>query len=155
MHKMKNTAIFPGTFDPFTKGHEAIVKKALSVFDHVVIGIGENTSKQTLFSIEKRMSHILSLYDNHEAVSVKKYTGLTVNFCHENNIKHIIRGLRNTKDFEYESSIAHMNHELKQIETVFFLTDLPLSAINSSIVREIYKGNGAISQFVTSPQLLV
>ena len=155
MHKMKNTAIFPGTFDPFTKGHEAIVKKALSVFDHVVIGIGENTSKQTLFSIEKRMAHILFLYQNNEAVSVKKYTGLTVNFCHENNIKHIIRGLRNTKDFEYESSIAHMNHELKQIETVFFLTDLPLSAINSSIVREIYKGNGAISQFVTSPQLLV
>ena len=155
MHKMKNTAIFPGTFDPFTKGHEAIVKKALSVFDHVVIGIGENTSKQTLFSIEKRMAHILSLYDNNEGVSVKKYTGLTVNFCHENNIKHIIRGLRNTKDFEYESSIAHMNHELKQIETVFFLTDLPLSDINSSIVREIYKGNGAISQFVTSPELLV
>ena len=155
MHKMKNTAIFPGTFDPFTKGHEAIVKKALSVFDHIVIGIGENTSKQTLFSIEKRMAHILALYENNEAVSVKKYTGLTVNFCHENNIKHIIRGLRNTKDFEYESSIAHMNHELKQIETVFFLTDLPLSAINSSIVREIYKGNGAISQFVTSPQLLV
>ena len=155
MHKMKNTAIFPGTFDPFTKGHEAIVKKALSVFDHIVIGIGENTSKQTLFSIEKRMAHILFLYQNNEAVSVKKYTGLTVNFCHENNIKHIIRGLRNTKDFEYESSIAHMNHELKQIETVFFLTDLPLSAINSSIVREIYKGNGAISQFVTSPQLLV
>ena len=155
MHKMKNTAIFPGTFDPFTKGHEAIVKKALSVFDHIVIGIGENTSKQTLFSIEKRMAHILSLYENNEGVSVKKYTGLTVNFCHENNIKHIIRGLRNTKDFEYESSIAHMNHELKQIETVFFLTDLPLSAINSSIVREIYKGNGAISQFVTSPELLV
>ena len=155
MHKMKNTAIFPGTFDPFTKGHEAIVKKALSVFDHIVIGIGENTSKQTLFSIEKRMAHILSLYGHNEGVSVKKYTGLTVNFCHENNIKHIIRGLRNTKDFEYESSIAHMNHELKQIETVFFLTDLPLSAINSSIVREIYKGNGAISQFVTSPELLV
>ena len=155
MHKMKNTAIFPGTFDPFTKGHEAIVNKALSVFDHIVIGIGENTSKQTLFSIEKRMAHILFLYQNNEAVSVKKYTGLTVNFCHENNIKHIIRGLRNTKDFEYESSIAHMNHELKQIETVFFLTDLPLSAINSSIVREIYKGNGAISQFVTSPELLV
>ena len=155
MHKMKNTAIFPGTFDPFTKGHEAIVKKALSVFDHIVIGIGENTSKQTLFSIEKRMAQILALYENNEAVSVKEYTGLTVNFCHENNIKHIIRGLRNTKDFEYESSIAHMNHELKQIETVFFLTDLPLSAINSSIVREIYKVNGAISQFVTSPHLLV
>ncbi len=155
MHKMKNSAIFPGTFDPFTKGHEAIVKKALSVFDHIVIGIGENTSKQTLFSIEKRMEHILSLYEDNEAVSVKKYTGLTVNFCRENNIKHIIRGLRNTKDFEYESSIAHMNNELKQIETVFFLTDLPLSAINSSIVREIYKGNGAISQFVTSPELLV
>ena len=155
MHKMKNTAIFPGTFDPFTKGHEAIVKKALSVFDNIVIGIGENTSKQTLFSIEKRMAHILSLYENNEAVSVKKYTGLTVNFCHESNIKHIIRGLRNTRDFEYESSIAHMNHELKQIETVFFLTDLPLSAINSSIVREIYKGNGAITQFVTSPHLLV
>ena len=155
MHKMKNSAIFPGTFDPFTKGHEAIVKKALSVFDHIVIGIGENTSKQTLFSIEKRMEHILSLYENNEAVSVKKYTGLTVNFCQESNIKHIIRGLRNTKDFEYESSIAHMNHELKQIETVFFLTDLPLSAINSSIVREIYKGNGAITQFVTSPELLV
>ena len=101
------------------------------------------------------MAHILSLYENNEGVSVKKYTGLTVNFCHEKNIKHIIRGLRNTKDFEYESSIAHMNHELKQIETVFFLTDLPLSAINSSIVREIYKGNGAISQFVTSPHILV
>ncbi|MCX6191877.1 MAG: pantetheine-phosphate adenylyltransferase [Flavobacteriia bacterium] len=152
---MKKIALFPGSFDPFTKGHEAIVHKALNVFDHIVIAIGENTSKQSLFSIEKRINHITAIFENNKAVSVEKYSGLTVNFCEQEGIKHIIRGLRDTKDFQYERSIAHMNFELGKIETVFFLTDLHLSAINSSIVREIAKSKGSIDQFVTRTDLLV
>ena len=153
---MKKTALFPGSFDPFTKGHEAIVHKALGVFDHVIILLAENTSKQMMFSLEKRMEHIAGIFEDNHSVSIQKFSGLTVNFCKQQNIKHIIRGLRDSKDFEYERSIAHINFELSGgIETIFFLTDLHLSAINSSIVREIYKNQGDINQFVTRPALLV
>ncbi len=153
---MKKIALFPGSFDPFTKGHEAIVQKALGIFDEIIILLAENTSKQTLFSLEKRMNHVSGIFKDNQAVSVQKYSGLTVDFCKQHNIKYIIRGLRDSKDFEYERSIAHINFELSGgIETIFFLTDLHLSAINSSIVREIYKNQGDINQFVTRPALLV
>lgn len=152
---MKKTALFPGTFDPFTKGHEAIVYKALAIFDHVEIALGQNTSKQTLFSLEKRILHLKTLFEKEQSVSISSFSGLTVDYCKQHQIAHIIRGLRDTKDFQYERSIAHMNFELSKIETVFFLTDLHLSAINSSIVREIVKSGGSIHQFVTRSELLV
>jgi len=152
---MKKIALFPGSFDPFTKGHESIVRKALDIFDAIVIGIGTNTSKKCLFSIDKRISHIEGIFKGNDRVSVIVYEGLTVNYCSAHNIHHLIRGLRNTQDFEYETSIAHVNNSLTQIETVFLLTELKYSALNSSIVREIYKSKGSIDNFVTHSELLV
>jgi len=147
--------LFPGSFDPFTKGHEAVVLKSLSLFDEVVIGIGINSKKTYLFQLEKRIAHISKLFENHSKVSVQVYQKLTVDFCKEINATHIIRGLRDSKDFEYEKSIAHMNHAISGIETVFFLTNQEHSAINSSIIREMFSNKANISPFVTSPDLLV
>ena len=153
---MKNkTAVFPGSFDPFTKGHEYVVKKALEIFEEVVIGIGINTSKKYLFSIEKRITQIESIYNANPKVSIKTYDGLTTKFCKSINAGHIVRGLRNTIDFEYEKSIAHMNKSMSDTQTIFLLTKEELSSISSSIVREIHKNGGDISLFVTQPELLV
>ncbi len=151
---MKKIGLFPGSFDPFTKGHEAIINKSLTVFDEVIIGIGVNTSKEYLFSLKNRIKHIQSLFDGNSNVSVQEFQSLTVDFCKELSATHIIRGLRDTKDFEYEKSIAHMNYSLEGIDTLFFLTNQELTAISSSIVREIYKNNGSIEQFVSKSELL-
>lgn len=147
--------LFPGSFDPFTKGHEAVVLKSLDLFDEVVIGIGINSKKQYLFDIEKRITHISSLFAAHPKVKIQTYQMLTVDFCKEIDAQYIIRGLRDAKDFEYEKSIAHMNHAISGIETVFFLTNQEYSAVNSSIIREMYLNHANISPFVTSPELLV
>ncbi|NBR13623.1 MAG: pantetheine-phosphate adenylyltransferase [Flavobacteriales bacterium] len=147
--------LFPGSFDPFTKGHEAVVLKSLDLFDEVVIGIGINSKKQYLFDIEKRITHISSLFSAHPKVKIQTYQMLTVDYCKEIDAQYIIRGLRDAKDFEYEKSIAHMNHAISGIETVFFLTNQEYSAVNSSIIREMYLNHANISPFVTSPELLV
>lgn len=145
--------IFPGSFDPFTKGHESIVMKALEVFDEIVIAIGVNSKKQSFFSLEKRKNHIESLFD--DRVRVISFEGLTVELCKKMNCKHLVRGLRDVKDFEYERSIAQMNRALYPIETIFFLTDNEFSSINASIVREIAINGGDITPFVTNPGFLV
>lgn len=152
---MKRKGLFPGSFDPFTKGHEAVVLKALEVFDEIVIGIGINSKKQSYFTVESRIQHIAALFAAHPSVQVKTYQKLTVEFCKEIEASHIIRGLRDSKDFEYEKTIGHMNHAISGIETVFFLTSQEHSAINSSIIREMHQNHADISPFVTSPQLLV
>ena len=152
---MRRIALFPGSFDPFTKGHEFIVSQSLEIFDDLIIGIGVNTEKKYLFDIEKRISHIEQLYAGNKRVSIKAYEGLTIDLCEKLSASHIIRGLRNTIDFEYEKSIAQMNRSMSDIDTVFILTNEQLSHINSSIVREIYKNNGDISLYVTHPQILV
>lgn len=151
----KKIGLFPGSFDPFTKGHEAVVRKSIALFDEVVIGIGVNSSKKYMFSLEKRIEHINALFQDDEKIVVKQFQTLTVNFCKDIGASHIIRGLRDSKDFQYEKSIAHMNFDISGVETVFFLTDQKYSAINSSIIREIYKNNGPIDSFVTLPELLV
>jgi pantetheine-phosphate adenylyltransferase len=145
--------IFPGSFDPFTKGHESIVKSALSMFDQVIVAIGVNTKKNSYFSLEKRKKHIESLFSNR--VQVMDYQGLTVDFCKRFDSAVIIRGLRDTKDFEYEKSIAFMNRDLAGVETLFLLTDMQYSHINSSIIREVYANGGDISSFVTNAEILV
>ena len=152
---MKRIGLFPGSFDPFTKGHEAVVLKSLELFDEVIIGIGVNESKKYLFSLEKRIAHIQASFSSSHAIKVQSFQKLTVDFCAEIGASHIIRGLRDAKDFGYERPIAHLNYELKGIETVFFLTDQKYSSISSTIIREIYKNDGDISSFVTKSELLV
>lgn len=147
--------LFPGSFDPFTKGHEAIVMQALSLFDEVVIGVGINSKKQGLFTTANKIKHIESLFMAHPNVKVASFQKLTVEFCKEISATHIVRGLRDAKDFEYERSIGHMNHAISGIDTVFFLTAQAHSAINSSIIREMYQNGADISPFVTNPSLLV
>lgn len=152
---MSKIGVFPGSFDPFTKGHEAVIRKSLGIFDKIIIAVGVNSSKKYMFSLEKRMLHINELFKDEDTVEVQSFQKLTVDFCKDLGASHIIRGLRNSNDFEYEQAIAHMNFDLAGIDTVFFLTEQKFNAISSSIIREIYKNNGAIEQFVTKPHLLV
>lgn len=153
--KMSKIGVFPGSFDPFTKGHEAVIKKALGVFDKIIIAVGVNNTKKYMFSLEKRMEHINELFKDKEQVEVQSFQKLTVEFCKDVGAGHIVRGLRDSKDFLYEKSIAQMNFDMSGIDTVFFLTDQEFNAISSSIIREIYKNNAPIEQFVTKPELLV
>lgn len=152
---MKKSAVFPGSFDPFTKGHECIIEKALKLFDEVIIAIGQNTSKNYLFDLEHRKSHIQSIFEGDNRVKVQEYSGLTVEFCKKINSDFIVRGLRDSKDFGYERSIAQMNFEISGIESVFFMTDPEYTPINSTIVREIHKSGGKIDLFVTNSEKLV
>lgn len=148
-------ACFPGSFDPFTKGHEDIVRRGLDLFDQVVIAIGQNSTKQSLFSVQSRTAHIRSVFSDEARVEIVPFSGLTVDFCRENGCTHILRGLRDTKDFNYEQPIALMNRTMAELETVFLLPDPSLLAINSSIVREIFKNGGKIDAFVTNVHQLV
>ena len=146
--------LFPGSFDPFTKGHEAIVLKAIHLFDEIYIGIGINSNKKYLFETENRIKHIKEIFKNYSNVQVGTYQKLTVDYCKEIKASHIIRGLRNSSDFEYEKTIAQMNNAISGIETIFFLSDEKHSALNSSIIREMYTNKADISPFVTFPTLL-
>lgn len=152
---MKKVGLFPGSFDPFTKGHEAIIMKSLSLFDQIIIGVGINSTKKYMFDTNKRVKHIESLIKNQENIRVEQFEMLTVDYCKEVGANFIIRGLRNSKDFEYERSIAQMNYDLSGIDTIFLLTEQKYSAISSSIVREIHANNGPMESFVTNPDLLV
>ncbi len=152
---MITKACFPGSFDPFTKGHEDVVRRGLSLFDEIVIAIGVNTSKSPYFSLEKRIAHIKNLFANEPRVIVQTFSGLTVTFCKENDCTHILRGLRDTKDFNYEQPIALLNRDMADIETVFVMPDPQLMAINASIIREIHKSGGEIDKYVTNVHQLV
>ena len=151
----KKIGLFPGSFDPFTKGHEVVVHKSLQLFDEIVIGVGTNTSKSYTFALEKRVAHIRALFADESRVTVATFQSRTVDYCKEIGAQFIVRGLRDSKDFQYEKSIAHMNFDISGIDTVFFLTEQRYSAINSTIIREIHKNNGPIDSFVTKPELLV
>lgn len=153
---MKKIALFPGSFDPFTKGHENIIQKASNLFDEIVIGIGVNSSKTSMYSLDSRMKHIESIFEGNSKIKVIDYYKLSVEFCKDIQANYILRGLRDVKDFEYERSIALMNHELNnQIETVFLITDPIYNHLNSSIIREIAKNGGIIANFVTNSDFLV
>jgi len=142
-------ALFPGSFDPITKGHQNIIERVTPLFDKIVVGIGTNSSKKYLFSLEQRISWIEDTFRDNQKIEVKNYSGLTIDFCKEINANHIIRGLRNVSDYNFESTIAQMNLDMEStIETIFLQTSPSLSAINSTIVRDIINNNGNASQFV-------
>lgn len=142
-------AVFPGTFDPITIGHESLVKRALPLFDKIIIAIGTNTTKKNLFPLEKRKKWIEKIFKNETKVSVETYEGLTVAFCKKVKARYILRGLRASSDFEFERTIAQMNYAMEnEIETIFILSAPELSAINSTIVRDIIINGGDASKFI-------
>ena len=142
-------AVFPGSFDPLTKAHVDILNRALPLFDRVVVGIGKNTNKQSLLSIEQRINIIEKVYEHESRIEVIAYEGLTVQFCRNLGAAYMIRGIRTVSDFEYEKAIAQMNHVMEpDIESIFILSKPGYSAISSSIVRDILRYKGDISPFV-------
>ena len=143
-------AIFPGSFDPLTLGHVDIIKRGVTLFDEVIIAIGENSSKDYMFSLEERIKFIESTFRDYPKVSVLSYSGLTIEFCKEIGVDFILRGLRNPADFEFEKAIAHTNRHLSTLETVFLLTSAQTSFISSSIVREIIRYEGDYEKLVPS-----
>lgn len=146
---MEKIAVFPGSFDPFTKGHESIVRRVLPLFDKVIVAIGVNSHKQYYFTLEKRKQWIEQTFKDDPRVSVDNFTGLTIDYCHKLNAKYIVRGLRTTTDLEFEKAIAQMNKSMADdIETLFILPTPELSAINSTIIRDIVRNGGDASRFV-------
>jgi pantetheine-phosphate adenylyltransferase len=147
---MKRIALFPGSFDPFTKGHEDIVLRGLSLFDEIIISIGYNSGKtQRYFAIDLMVDKIKETFKNHPGISVQTYAELTAEFARKNNARFLLRGLRNTTDFEYENSIAQLNRQLnEELESVFLITSPAFASISSSIIREVHKYNGDVSVFI-------
>ena len=146
---MERIAVFPGSFDPITVGHESIIKRGCSLFDKIIVAIGENVEKKSYFEIDQRLDWIEKVFANEPKVSVARYSGLTVDFCKEVNATFILRGLRTSADFEFERSIGQVNKKLyPDIETIFLLTTPEHTSINSSIVRDILRNGGDASQFV-------
>ena len=147
---MKRKAVFPGSFDPFTIGHEVIVRRALDLFDEIIIGIGINIEKKHLFTLEVRQKWIEELFANEPKIKVKAYNMLTVDFCRQEGARYILRGLRTSADFEYERVIGQINRQLGEfeIETVYLLTLPEHTYISSTFVREVIKYKGDIRKFV-------
>lgn len=145
----KKIALFPGSFDPITKGHKSIVERALPMFDKIVVAVGTNTAKNSVFPLEKRIEWIEKTFAQYDNVEVVTFNSLTVDFCREIGAKYILRGLRNSTDFQYERNIARINQELaEEIETIFLMTKPDDAAISSSLVREILSFGRDVSQFI-------
>jgi pantetheine-phosphate adenylyltransferase len=147
-------ALFPGSFDPVTKAHVDIVKRSISLFDKVYIGIGVNTTKAGLLSVETREQMLRAVFQTDPRIHIVAYEGLTVNFCKSIGAAYMIRGIRTVSDFEYEKAIAQMNHSLEPgIESIFIVSKPGYSSISSTIVREIMRYNGDVSQFIPGEAL--
>jgi pantetheine-phosphate adenylyltransferase len=142
-------AVFPGSFDPITIGHVDIVKRSIPLFDKIIVAIGVNTQKKYLFSLEKRTEWIKEVFKDNPTIEVSNYNGLTINYCKEIGAQYLLRGIRSASDFEYEKTIAHLNHTMEsEIETILMLSPPEYSSISSTIVREIIIGKGDVSKFV-------
>ena len=146
---MERICLFPGTFDPVTRGHTDVIERAVSLFDKLVIGVGINSSKQPMFSLEQRVGWMQEIFKNDPRIEVAGYEGLTVSYCDKIGAKYILRGIRYISDFEYEKAIADMNRLLApQIETIF-LTCSPLySTISSTLVRDVIRNGGDVKLFL-------
>jgi pantetheine-phosphate adenylyltransferase len=146
---MKKIAVFPGSFDPLTIGHEAIVRRALSLFDEIIIAVGANALKKSFYSLETRKEMISKVFQDEPRVLVDHYEGLTVDYCKRHGAAYIVRGLRTAADFEFERAIAQVNKAMaSDIDSVFLLTVPEHSHINSTIVRDIIRSGGDASRFV-------
>lgn len=146
---MEKIAIFPGSFDPFTVGHESIVKRAEVLFDKIYIAVGYNAKKDALFTLEERKDFINQVFEENPKIEVVHFEGLTIDFCKKMGANYILRGLRTAADFEYERAIAQVNKAMYEgIETVFLLTMPEHTPINSSIVRDIIRHGGDPSKFI-------
>ncbi len=147
-------ALFPGSFDPITNGHLDVVKRAVPLFDKIIIAVGTNANKKYMFTLEQRMAWISETFKNQEKVVVDSYQGLTVTYAKKNNAQFLLRGLRNPADFEFEKAIAQANQKMTpELETVFLLTNPQYAFISSSIVRDIIRNNGDYGLFV--PEVVV
>jgi pantetheine-phosphate adenylyltransferase len=147
-------ALFPGSFDPVTKAHVDIVKRSVGLFDKVYIGIGANSVKPGFLSIETREKMLRAVFDTEPKIHIIAYEGLTVNFCKSIGAAYMIRGIRTVSDFEYEKAIAQMNHSLApDIESIFIVSKPGYSSISSTIVREILRYNGDVTQFIPKEAL--
>ncbi|MBR2377844.1 MAG: pantetheine-phosphate adenylyltransferase [Bacteroidaceae bacterium] len=144
----KRVAIFPGTFDPFTRGHYSVVDRALSMFDEVVIAIGINALKHPMYTVEERIAMLEGLYADEPRVSIVSYSGLTVDVARECGAQFMLRGVRTVIDFEYERSIADVNREISGLETVMLFTEPMYAHISSSVVRELLSYGRDVSAFV-------
>lgn len=146
---MKKIAVFPGSFDPITLGHVSVIKRAIPLFDEIIVAIGTNSQKKYMFDIKKREAWIKGAFANEASIKVDMYNGLTIDYCESKQAKFILRGLRNQQDFEFERTIAQMNKKLNdEIETIFLFTEVEYSAINSTVVRDIIRNGGDAHQFL-------
>lgn len=146
---MQRICLFPGTFDPITKGHVDVIERAVSLFDKLVIGIGINSSKQPMFTVEQRCEWIADIFKQDKRIEVTGYKGLTIDYCKEIHAKYILRGIRYVSDFEYEKAIADMNRMLSpEIETLFLTCSPEFSTISSTLVRDVIRNGGDVSKFV-------
>ncbi len=144
-------AVFPGSFDPITTGHVDLVKRAVPLFDKIIIAIGQNSQKSYLFSLEQRLSWLEQVFKEFDNVEIDHYQGLTAHYCTQIGAKYMIRGLRNASDFDYEKTISQLNHIVGgELETVFLISRPQFSHISSTIVREIIKGQGNATPFLPS-----
>ncbi|WP_343306450.1 pantetheine-phosphate adenylyltransferase [Chitinophaga niabensis] len=146
---MQRICLFPGTFDPVTLGHTDIIDRALPLFDELVIGIGINSSKVPMFTVEQRVEWIREIYKHEPRIKVASYEGLTVNFCKEIKAQFILRGIRYVSDFEYEKAIADINRKLEhEVETIFLTCSPEYSTIASTLVRDVIRYKGDAAQFL-------
>ena len=150
IEKAMRIAIFPGTFDPFTVGHQSIVERALPLVDRLIVAVGVNSQKKPLISVEKRLEMISDIFADESKIEVTSYSGLTMDFAKKVEAKIILRGVRNALDFEYESSIARINWKMSGIDSMFLLTHEEHSSISSSIVRDLMIHGGDVSDFIPS-----
>ncbi|MBL7718080.1 MAG: pantetheine-phosphate adenylyltransferase [Flavipsychrobacter sp.] len=146
---MERICLFPGTFDPITKGHVDVIDRAVSLFDKLVIGVGINATKQPMFSVEQRCEWIRDIFKDEKRIVVEGYEGLTIDYCHKIGAQYILRGIRYVADFEYEKAIADMNRMLApDVETIFLTCSPEFSTISSTLVRDVIRNKGNAGMFV-------